>query len=244
MAKAGNWDSWIPPWPFCKLWERHSTLCRQRGALTYPRAPLKQECLYAQLLVDVVRSVLGRCNCSRTVPQPGCLTYPQHPRHSFTPSGQVRARDLSPRSPCMGDSHRAPGVSRGASSCAQQRVTWRDPQRSCEAQLFLGTSHNLPQLQGFLLSFAAPWAHCEISPLEMLTARIYAFCSFPLIASAGEALAKDERCWYGMDVRRRLQRLPIHRVALQYSGSFSYSHPMLSGASPSLSTGLSIWAHS
>lgn len=95
---------------------------------------------------------------------------------------------------------------------APAAVTRGDPQRSSRAQLFPGTGRDLPGFQGLLLSFAA--THCEISPLEMLTAKIYGFCSFPLMASAGEALAKDERCWHGMDVRRRLQRLPAHRVAL------------------------------
>lgn len=70
------------------------------------------------------------------------------------------------------------------------------------------TSPDLPGIQGPLLSSAAARARCEISPVEMLAARIYGFCSFPFMAPAGEELARDERCSSGRDGRRALQRLP------------------------------------
>lgn len=66
----------------------------------------------------------------------------------------------------------------------------------------------MPGIQGPLLSSAAARAPCEISPLEMLAARIYGFCSFPFMAPAGEELARDERCSSGRDGRGALQRLP------------------------------------
>lgn len=97
----------------------------------------------------------------------------------------VRPGELCPR---LGTHPRAP---RG-SSCTQG--SRRDPQRCRGAQLCPGTSPDLPGIQSPLLSCAAARARCEISPLEMLAARIYGFCSFPFMAPAGEGLARDERC--------------------------------------------------
>lgn len=111
----------------------------------------------------------------------------------------------------------------------------RDPQRCRGAQLFPGTSPDLPGIQGPLLSSAAARARCEISPLEMLPARIYGFCSFPFMAPAG-------KCWRGMKGAARGGMAGEHfkgsRVALGYSRSFSSSHPQLPAASPSSSTAL------
>lgn len=140
-----------------------------------------------------------------------CFALCMHQKGRIAELSSTRRSSGAVLHPRSGRSSRLP-CSQGCVSAAPAAVTRGDPQRSSRAQLFLGTSRNLPQFQGLLLSFAA--THCEISPLEMLTAKIYGFCSFPLMASAGEALAKDERCWHGMDVRRRLQRLPTHRVAL------------------------------
>lgn len=136
------------------------------------------------------------------------LHAPQRRSAELSSAGSSSGAALHPRS------GRSSGLrcSQRCVGAAPAAVTRGDPQRSSRAQLFPGTGRDLPGFQGLLLSFAA--THCEISPLEMLTAKIYGFCSFPLMASAGEALARDERCWHGMDVRRRLQRLPAHRVAL------------------------------
>lgn len=136
------------------------------------------------------------------------LHAPQRRSAELSSAGSSSGAALHPRS------GRSSGLrcSQRCVGAAPAAVTRGDPQRSSRAQLFPGTGRDLPGFQGLLLSFAA--THCEISPLEMLTAKIYGFCSFPLMASAGEALARDERCWHGMDVRRRLQRLPAHRAAL------------------------------
>lgn len=99
---------------------------------------------------------------------------------SPAPAGTIRSTlgsSITMAGPCRGavppKTQLCPKVRAGdspqgtqSSSCTQG--SRGDPQRCRGAQLFPGTSPDLPGIQGPLLSSVAAQARCEISPLEML----------------------------------------------------------------------------